>query len=55
MLTASKSTNEPARAKRAERAVKLLRRALRIVDQLEDRPEVGARLQALIDELRSDD
>jgi hypothetical protein len=47
------TTDEASASKGIEQAIKLLTDALGIVDAMGDLPEVGARIQGVIDDLRS--
>lgn len=51
MSTAAKMAADPSREMRLERALILLNEALHIIDDVGNRPEVGARLQHVIDSL----
>lgn len=44
----------PSRDDRLERAIALLDEALGILDELDDYPEIGARLHGLIEDLRKE-
>ena len=52
MPATDRGADQPERAQHINRAVALLVEALEIVDNKCDRPELGARLQGIIDDLR---
>jgi hypothetical protein len=54
MPAASKEADGSSRHQRIARAILLLDEALQIIDDLEDLPELGARLHGLIDELKNE-
>lgn len=52
MPAATQGADDSSRDERLQRAITLLSQALSLIDQLEEYPELGARLQGLIEDLR---
>ena len=55
MPAASPEADGSLRQQRIQRSILLLEEALQIIDELEDFPEIGARLHGLVESLKDED